>query len=141
MPALQRAPGARSLCVVFGRHTATPTRRCVTRRVVIGCAFLIAIVASNCRSMALAPRTTLEGRPFDIGKAEIIQEGLGEAAVRELLGEPLEATSDGASTQWRYYERFTPRGCNPPTLTQELRITFRDGLVVSRASVRPDKWP
>jgi hypothetical protein len=84
---------------------------------------------------------TYEGREFDISKAQFIQAGLNELAVREILGEPLESRSDGSSTLWRYYERFSPRGCNPPMLSQELRISFRDGLVISTESVLPKKWP
>jgi len=59
--------------------------------------------------------------------------------VRAILGDPFESTEQGSQTQWRYYERFTPRGCNPPALSQQIRVTFQDGAVVSSETVAPKK--
>jgi len=106
----------------------------------VAVAWLVAC-SSSCFTATLQPRITLEGRQFDITKAASVRVGLSEASVRSLLGAPLESTVDGPIVVWRYYERFTPRGCNPPTLSQEMRVTFRDRVVTSSESTPPAKWP
>jgi outer membrane protein assembly factor BamE (lipoprotein component of BamABCDE complex) len=125
------------------------TTRCGAKRVArsrrIGAGVALAtwfsVGATGCFTASLQPRTTLEGRPFDVTKADAVHVGLSEPDVREILGDPLQITNDGQQTSWRYYERFTPRGCNPPILSQEIRITFRGGVVVSSEAVRPRTWP
>jgi hypothetical protein len=89
----------------------------------------------------LQPRTTLDGKPFDAAKAHDIHAGLTEADVRSLLGEPFEVEADARVTRWRYYERFTPRGCDPPTVTQEFRVSFVAGVVVSSEPATPPTSP
>ncbi len=86
---------------------------------------------------ALQPRTTLDGRPFDVTKAELVRPGLTERQVRDLLGDPWQTLPQGHERVWRYYERFTPRGCDPPTLSQEFRVRFLNGVVVSSEAARP----
>ena len=105
---------------------------------------LTVLVASVCAAAcmyALQPRTTLEGVPFDAAKADSVRIGLTEAEVRQVLGEPFEVKAEAGHTHWRYYERFTPRGCNPPTLSQELRVSFVSGAVVSSQLTMPPAWP
>jgi len=95
----------------------------------------------GCVTWALQPRTTLEGKPFDAAKADTVHQGQTEAEVREILGEPFDVAVDTGHTVWRYYERFTPRGCNPPIVSQEFRVTFIAGLVASREGSVPHANP
>jgi outer membrane protein assembly factor BamE (lipoprotein component of BamABCDE complex) len=99
----------------------------------------LALVACTAACMSLRPRTTLDGRPFNVIKVEAIHSGLTESDVREILGEPFEITADHEYSVWRYYERFTPRGCdpNPPTISREFRVRFLAGLVVSSEGAMP----
>ena len=100
---------------------------------------LLSLLVCTTACVGLRPRTTLEGRPFDVANVQSIHPGLTEPDVRALLGEPYEATVDGEHTVWRYYERFTPRGCdaNPPTIAQEFRVRFAAGHVVSTEGASP----
>jgi outer membrane protein assembly factor BamE (lipoprotein component of BamABCDE complex) len=100
----------------------------LTRPILAG---LVLVACCTACMSALQPRTTLEGRPFDTAKAEAVHAGQTEAEVRELLGEPFYMSTHATETEWRYYERFTPRGCDPPTVSQEFRVRFVDGIVVS----------
>jgi hypothetical protein len=83
--------------------------------------------------VGLRPRTTLEGSRFNAAEVGAIRLGLAEPDVRAIIGEPFEVTAGQQGTVWRYYERFTPRGCdpNPPVISQEFRVTFLAGRVVS----------
>jgi outer membrane protein assembly factor BamE (lipoprotein component of BamABCDE complex) len=94
---------------------------------------LLGVVAISSACVVLRARTTLKGRPFNASQVLTVRHGLAEPEVRGLLGEPLEVMTDGQHTVWRYYERFTPRGCdpNPPVISQEFRVTFLAGRVVS----------
>jgi outer membrane protein assembly factor BamE (lipoprotein component of BamABCDE complex) len=100
---------------------------------------LLTLLICTTACVGLRPRTTLEGRPFDVANVQSIHPGLTEPDVRALLGEPYEVTVDGEHTVWRYYERFTPRGCdaNPPTISQEFRVRFAAGHVVSTEGASP----
>jgi len=79
---------------------------------------------------ALQPRTTLDGAPFQQEVVPSVKVGQTEADVRSLLGKPFQELTASDVTVWRYYERYTPRGCNPPMLTREFRVSFRGGVVV-----------
>jgi hypothetical protein len=70
---------------------------------------------------------------------EAIHGGLTESEVRQILGEPFEILAGREHTVWRYYERFTPRGCdpNPPTVSQEFRVRFLAGVVVPSEGAMP----
>jgi outer membrane protein assembly factor BamE (lipoprotein component of BamABCDE complex) len=94
---------------------------------------LLAVVAISSACVGLRPRTTLEGKPFNASQVQTVRYGLAEPEVRGLLGDPFEVTTDAQHTVWRYYERFTPRGCdpNPPVMSQEFRVTFLAGRVES----------
>jgi len=94
---------------------------------------LLTVVTTSSACASLRPRTTLEGQPFDASQVRAVRYGLPERDVRGLLGEPFEVLTDQQRTVWRYYERFTPRGCdpNPPVISQEFRVTFLAGRVVS----------
>jgi len=100
---------------------------------------LLALVACTTACISLHARTTLDGRPFDVAKVEAIHGGMTESDVRQVLGEPFEVLADPEHTVWRYYERFTPRGCdpNPPTVSREFRVSFVAGLVVSSKGAMP----
>ncbi len=94
---------------------------------------IVVVVEMSTGCASLRPRTTLEGRPFNVANVASVTAGLGESEVRALLGEPFEAMAGQSGLVWRYYERFTPRGCDPapPVITQEFRVTLVDGRVVS----------
>ena len=96
---------------------------------------------TGCMTWALQPRTTLEGKSFDAAKVDTVRQGLTESEVRDILGEPFAVTVDSGHTVWRYYERFTPRGCNPPVVSREFRVAFVAGLVVSREGSLPSANP
>jgi outer membrane protein assembly factor BamE (lipoprotein component of BamABCDE complex) len=135
----QNGAPARRSTAVFGRHSECRTRM---KRIARSGLIVISLLACESGCMAaLKPRSTLEGRPFDIEGAKAIHDGQTESEVRAILGDPLQATSDGPQTVWRYYERFTPRGCSPPILWQELRVKFQAGVVVSSEAVTPKQWP
>jgi outer membrane protein assembly factor BamE (lipoprotein component of BamABCDE complex) len=104
-------------------------------------AVLVACACGAACMYGLQPRATLQGMPFDAAKASSIHAGLTEAEVRRILGEPFEVKAEAGYTHWRYYERFTPRGCNPPTLSQELQLSFVAGAVVSSKLAMPPAWP
>jgi outer membrane protein assembly factor BamE (lipoprotein component of BamABCDE complex) len=109
-------------------------------RILMARLLLTGLVVGCCTAcmVSLHPRTTLEGRPFDAGRAETIHAGQTEAQVREVLGEPFQLNGRPPDTVWRYYERFTPRGCGPvPTVIREFRVTFVNGVVVSPRSAAP----
>jgi len=93
----------------------------------------LAIIGTSMACFGLRPRTTLEGNPFNVAEVGAVRPGLAEPEVRALLGEPFEVTTDEEGSVWRYYERFIPRGCdlNPPTISQEFRVEFVAGRVVS----------
>ena len=120
----------RSLSAVFGRQSRSARERNgMVRRVLA----LLTVVTISSACVGLRPRTTLEGKPFNASQVQTVRYGLAELEVRELLGEPFEVMTDAQHTVWRYYERFTPRGCdrNPPVISQEFRVTFVGGRVES----------
>jgi hypothetical protein len=100
---------------------------------------IIAIVGMSAGCGSLRPRTTLEGRPFNIAEVASVRAGLGEPEVQAILGEPFEVMAGQPGTVWRYYERFTPRGCDPhpPVISLEFRVTFVAGHVVSTEPTIP----
>ena len=73
---------------------------------------LLTVVTASSACIGLLPRTTLEGKPFNASQVQTVRYGLVEPDVRRLLGEPFEVMTDAQRTVWRYYERFTPRGCD-----------------------------
>jgi outer membrane protein assembly factor BamE (lipoprotein component of BamABCDE complex) len=118
----QTLEGARELTNVLGRVLA-----------------IVLVVAMSTGCATLRPRTTLEGRPFNVANVASVTAGLRESEVRALLGEPFEVLAGHPGLVWRYYERFTPRGCDPgpPVITQEFRVSLVGGRVVSTDPLIP----
>lgn len=113
----------------------------------------LTILATACAALALTactaslhPRTTLAGRYFPVERVGEVHEGMLSAEVRRLLGEPLEAHESDGAVEWRYFERYSPRGCTDSVvgvstskrsvLTNQALVAIHSGVVASVQLIR-----
>ena len=83
---------------------------CVARRVLTILLWTAATVASGC-SYALGPQALVGGREYPRDRLTHLSRGMTVADVRFLLGDPVEARSQGERTTWRYRALYRQRGC------------------------------
>jgi len=83
---------------------------CVAQRLLTILLWTAATVASGC-SYALGPQALIGGREYPRDRLTHLSPGMTEAEVRFLLGDPVEARSQGERTIWRYRALYRQRGC------------------------------